>query len=117
MQTLGAALAILFATWLLGGAPDAPPGGSTRDTLIGGGLLGLVLSLGWLASNGASGPLMTGLTYFVAISTFSGPINPAYVLAHALVNGGPFDGATLVAAVAPLIGGAGAGWLSSYFNK
>ena len=117
MQTLGAALAILFATWLLGGAPDAPPSGSTRDTLLGGGLLGLVLALGWIASNGASGPLMTGLTYFVAVSTFSGPINPAFVLANALVNGGSFGGATLTAVAAPLIGGALAGWLSSYFNK
>ena len=121
-QTIGAVLAILFATWLLGAAPEdgGAPGGAARDTLLGGMLIGIVLSLGWSPRDGASGPLLTGLSFFVATSTFTGPLNPALILGRAilgLISGsGTFDQATLVAITAPLLGGAAGGWLKSYIG-
>jgi len=116
-QTLGATLAIYTATWLTG-APAAPADASELNSAVGAFLLAVTFSLGWLAGRGN---LATGLSYFVAASVFSGPLNPAYVLANCLVGAIGGGGIALDASLAagllvPLAGGAAGGFLSAYIS-
>ena len=120
-QTLGAVLAIYFATWLLGASTSASTltDTSMQDAAIRGFLLTLILGLGWLSKQGH---LATGLSYFVAASICSGglnialAINPAYVLGtciHSLIAGSTVsvDGLLLVVVLVPLVGGLAGGFL------
>ena len=116
-QTLGAMFAIKAATWLTG-APASPTDASELNSAVSALLLALTFSIGWLAGKGN---LATGLSYFVAASVFSGPLNPAYVLADCLVGaiggGGIALNASLAAALlVPLAGGAAGGLLSGYIS-
>ena len=104
-QVLGALLAIYFTTWFAD-TPTIADGGSTRDTIIGSVCLSFIFTLGWLP---AESPLIMGVTYFVAVSLYTAPLNPALVLANFIVGaiGGDtsVDQGFFIALLAPLAGG------------
>lgn len=116
-QVLGALLAIYFTTWFAD-TPTIADGGSTRDTIIGSVCLSFIFTLGWLP---AESPLILGVTYFVAVSLYTAPLNPALVLANFIVGaiGGDtsFDQGLFIALLAPLAGGGVGAFAHRYLSR
>jgi len=117
-QTVGALIGLYAAAWLVGaGGMGSLTGQSTQAATVGGLLLGATLSMGWCARKGA---LATGLIFFLATSLFSGPLNPAFILAGVIQSaiGGDVSVSLdlAVGILAPLAGGAVGGIASSYLK-